>query len=320
MQFLEADVFKFKIPDPKSLPFGNVMELAIVDRNNPLAWAVLAHEFGHYLDNQAKITESATAEFTKKFIQQPLPEGFVATCEKLCKEMVADLTGYYLLGPCSILPLVNMSLLMGCLMESPIKFDGEHGAPTTRIRLIKAMCVEDEIDTSQIDFLLDALVEEEQEKQLRLNADEQKHRETIDSLLQSFFNDVRPVILTELQRRKFKQFTGTQYKRAQELAKNLANGLPIGACRAHPEEEAIKQLLAPDIKNMEAVRSKYYLLTENAVDVSEVITAGWIEHIDTLNKILDRAFSKSTATDAFDTIAADLEELDRLVLKSIDTI
>ncbi len=202
MRFLEADVFKFKIPNPDSnSSFGTVMELAIVDRNNPVAWAVLAHEFGHFLDHNSGLTKRAVQEFGVK-MNTTLPPETVKALERLCSEIVADLTGYYLHGPCSILPLVNMSILIGCIQEAPIKFDGEHGAPTTRIEMIRILCKEDGVDISQLDPLLDTLVAEENRKELQLPADEQAHRTLIHGFLTGFFDQVRPVILEELGKRK----------------------------------------------------------------------------------------------------------------------
>lgn len=319
MRFLETDVFKFKIPDPEALHFGNVMELAIVDRNNPLSWAVLAHEFGHYLDNQAGITARAIQEYAQQaFKGQQVSQELITTFERLGNEMVADITGYYLLGPCSILPLVSMSLLVGCLREEPIKFDGEHGAPTSRIQMVTSMCVGDNIDHSLTAPMLDVFIAEEQSKEATLGADQKEQRERIHEFLIALCQEVRPLIVEELKERSFQQFTSVQHTRAQRLARSLAAGLPIGACRTYPEEEASAQLLTPT--NSAQLREQYYLLTEDAVSVSEVITAGWITRAQRTNDILDRAFAMSSAQQAFDSITRDLEEQDRLILKSIDTI
>src|SRR5271165_2286048 len=66
MYSLKIDVISDKVPDPSTLSFGNVMELAIIDRDNPLSWVLLAHEFGHYLDHTAKITDAAAEQLVKE--------------------------------------------------------------------------------------------------------------------------------------------------------------------------------------------------------------------------------------------------------------
>ena len=48
------------------------------------------------------------------------PAEIVQALERLGNEIVADLTGCYLHGPYSILPLVSMSLLIGCIQDVPI--------------------------------------------------------------------------------------------------------------------------------------------------------------------------------------------------------
>jgi hypothetical protein len=318
MRFLEADVFKFKIPDPKALSFGNVMELAIVDRNNPLAWAVLAHEFGHFLDHDAGITKHAVEEFTKSATSTPFPDEFVRALERLCSEIVADLTGYYLQGPCSILPLVNMSILVGCIQEAPIKFDGEHGAPTTRVEMIRSLCRDDHIDISRISPHLETLMAEERHKEDGLSPVERTERGAIHQFLTVFFDRVRPVILDELGKRQLVRFTPAHYSRAETLSKRLATGLPIGASRVSTDEEARKQLV---IGRAEVgARDKYHLLAESAVEISEVITAGWINRTTRTVGLFAEAFAKKTREDVFRHLADGFRQEDDLLFRSIDMI
>ena len=49
-----------ELPDLKAAlrgfkPGGSVLGLAFADRDNPLAWAILAHEYGHSIDDTRKI-------------------------------------------------------------------------------------------------------------------------------------------------------------------------------------------------------------------------------------------------------------------------
>jgi hypothetical protein len=317
MRFLQADVFKFKIPDPQGLSFGNVMELAIVDRSNPLAWAVLAHEFGHFLDHDVGITQYAVDEFAKA-MGAPLPDELLKTLKRLCSEMLADLTGYYLQGPCSLLPLVNMSILVGCTQQLPIRFDGEHGAPTTRIEMIQELCRNDRIDISRIGSHLDALVTEERHKELRLSPEEQNERTLIHQVLIDFFRQVHPIIVAKLEQRKFDRFTAEHYQRSEALAERLAKGLPIGARRVHPEETAREQLVTANL-GVDS-REKYYLLEERAATVSEVITAGWIDRAARTAELFGEAFEQTTQEEVFSHLSRGLEDVDELLFKSINII
>jgi hypothetical protein len=317
MRFLEADVFKFKIPDPKSLSFGTVMELAIVDRANPLAWAVLAHEFGHFLDHNLGLRARAVNEFVAK-TNTTFPDEFVQALERLSSEIIADLTGYYLQGPCSILPLVNMSILIGCIQEPPIKFDGEHGAPSTRVEMIKILSNRDGLDIARINPQFEVLITEERQKELQLPSADQQQRTLIHQFLTTFFEQVGPIILEELEKRQFHRFQPANYERAETLSRGLANGLPVGACRVHGEQQAREHLLSKAEPG--SIRDNYFLLEERAASVSEVVTAGWINRIERSNELYREAFTLTTAKQAFTRLASGLAEQDRLIFKSIDMI
>ena len=62
-QVKSLEVYMSKIPDPAKLNFGSVMELAIIDRDNPFSWGLLAHEFGHYLDDKHHISAPVATQF-----------------------------------------------------------------------------------------------------------------------------------------------------------------------------------------------------------------------------------------------------------------
>src|ERR1043166_3912518 len=109
--------------------------------------------------------------------------------------------------------------------------------------MIKMLSKSDHLDITRINPQFETLVAEERQKELQLPPADQQQRTLIHQFLTGFFDQVRPIILEELEKRQFQRFQRIHYERAETLSKSLANGLPVGASRVHAAEEARKQLL-----------------------------------------------------------------------------
>ena len=260
MKTLSIDVFRMKVPNPDDLPFGHVMELAVIDRDNPLSWGILAHEFGHYIDQTAHISENAARGFVAKTFKSAATEEVNRAFERLCGEIVADLTAYYLLGPCSIAPVLTMSLLAGLPLERPILFDGSHPVPTTRFKLLEQLST-DKMSMKPLQPLISALATEEALKEVNLTPQEQKYLKDVDAYVKIFFDEVQDPILAELRNRGLRQFTEKDFVEACTLEERLGKGLPIGAARVATDAELRADLAHLDRGQKEAdLRAKYMRL------------------------------------------------------------
>jgi hypothetical protein len=226
MRTLSIDVFKMKVPNPNDLPFGHVMELAVVDRDNPLAWAILAHEFGHYIDQTSGVSKTAAKDFVDRTFKSSATPQIHRTFERLCGEIVADLTAYYLLGPCSLAPILGMSLLAGLPLDRPIPFDGTHPVPATRFQLLDNLAVKDGMNSEWLRPVESALAAELQ-KEVNLTPQERKNRDAVDAYIKVFCDDVQDSILKELGKRGFKKFESVNFERSVKLADNLHRGCQL---------------------------------------------------------------------------------------------
>jgi hypothetical protein len=106
---------------------GSVLAQAFVDRDNPLAWAVLAHEYGHALDGRRiskgivygdQVVESKVAEKDPKV--------------KWTAEIFADFVAARVLGPASQIPILLLEMGRPALVrasdEAPSHPPNQHKA------------------------------------------------------------------------------------------------------------------------------------------------------------------------------------------------
>jgi hypothetical protein len=317
------DVVIMKVPDPKKLDFGHVMELAIIDRDNPLSWSVLAHEFGHYLDQKAQISRPLAIKFVDEQIKPPadvrpaLEKLFVG----LASEVLADLTSYYLLGPVSILPVINMELNFRMATDKPISFDGVHPFTTTRLQVITEVAAADQMTLSLFGAYIEALREDEESKVAKLSPDKQEERKQIKQFTELFAQGIRDSLLQSIAQFDLSRFSSPNLATAEELKGTLNKGVPIGSRRLQGDAEiqsALSQL--KDTSTLSECRTAFEMLKEAPVSVAEVLAAGWIANAEKKVVLLRDAFSHQNNDDVFPSMQKDLEAQDHLLMKSIEMI
>jgi len=321
MKILSIDVFRMKIPNPDDLPFGHVMELAVVDRDNPLSWAILAHEFGHYIDHTAGMSKAVAKEFVDNTFKSAATPQIQRTFERIGDEIVADLTAYYLLGPCGIAPILSMSLLAGLTLDQPIPFDNVHPLPATRFQILADLAARDNIPMDWLNPLHDALLREETRKEAALTDAERLNRKSVDEYIRYFCNHVQDFVLQELQKKGFRKFLRDDFDRSIRLLENLRQGLPIGAARGLPDEEIRQRLFEGDLYADDVDHAaRFNLLKEGPVNPAEVLTAGWLFKIERTPSLIREAFKKDTDNKVFEVVASFVGNTDGLLLTSFEMI
>jgi hypothetical protein len=321
MRTLSIDVFRMKVPNPADLPFGHVMELAVVDRDSPLSWPVLAHEFGHYIDDSYGLSKTAAKDFVTRTFKSSATAQIQRTFERICGEVVADLAAYYVLGPSSIVPILVMSLLASLPLDRPMAFDNVHPMPTTRFDLVHGLATGDGMTADWLRPIERALAAEELQKGVNLTPVERKSRETVDAYIKVLCDDVKGTILSELDNRGFTRFSSGHFERAGRLAAQLRIGLPIGAAKRLSESE-ISARLAEGEPGVEgpAYADRYSLLKDLPVNPAEVLTAGWLYKVECIPHLIRDAYTKTTGDEAFHVVRSFLDETDNLLLTSLDVI
>jgi len=116
---------------------GNVLCQAFADKDNPLAWAVLAHEYGHALDDSNKISqglvfgegpESIAGEDLNVRRKRDWDSAVVA-------ETVADFIAAHVLGPASLMPILFVEMMYPRLKKVERRSAGHPPTPL-RVQLV----------------------------------------------------------------------------------------------------------------------------------------------------------------------------------------
>ncbi len=122
-EFDFLQVVEQRLPDLRNIVTSAernvVLQLAVCDRESPAAWAVLAHEMGHAIDDHATVSQQAVSVFVKDQTS-PAFELLLNWCQEMC----ADIIAAEALGPASLLALLSIEY---CILPCyPI-----HGPTTT---------------------------------------------------------------------------------------------------------------------------------------------------------------------------------------------
>jgi len=312
-----------KVPDPNKLAFGHVMELAIVDRDNPLSWPILAHEFGHYIDQKFTISDPLTENFIDTELKVPPTQRghFRKIFKPLASELFADLTAYYLLGPVAILPVVNMELTFGMATEKPIPYDGVHPFTSTRLQVITDAAAADHMTLGLFGMYTQALNEDETAKVSRLPQSDQKERASVRQYTTFFAQRLRGVFLEKIAELNLARFNVEHFRTAEQLRTNLDGGIPIG-CKRQVTDETIWDRLSQltSASTVAEIRDAFALYREVPVRVAEVLTAAWIANAGRKIRALTDAFALGDIDGVFPFLQQSLERQDALVMKSIEMI
>jgi hypothetical protein len=130
---LKAEMSQQELPDLKEAlqgfkPGGSVLGLAFADRDNPLAWTILAHEYAHSIDDARRISHEVIHS------REPLP----GTSEenrrmqvRWVAEIFADFVAARVLGPASLIPILFVEMARSTLGAS----SGGPSHPPTPVRL-----------------------------------------------------------------------------------------------------------------------------------------------------------------------------------------
>jgi hypothetical protein len=114
------EVLEEKLPDIRKLqPFSpetSILELPIIDRDNPLSWPLLAHEFGHTLDRRHGVTKEILKRVTESV---PVPPEMSEVITNWIAEIFADLVAGRVLGPVAMLPLFSLEVSLSTVIEGP---------------------------------------------------------------------------------------------------------------------------------------------------------------------------------------------------------
>lgn len=131
LEFDFVDIVKNRLPDFTKLVDESspkvVLQLAVCDRDCPTAWAILAHELGHALNDREQISKNVADDL----VRDPNSQAY-AVVANWAKEFCADLVAAKALGSVPIQGLVSLEY---CALPHRKIWEHSETHPITRWRL-----------------------------------------------------------------------------------------------------------------------------------------------------------------------------------------
>ena len=314
---LRAEMSQQELPDLKAAlrgfkPGGSVLGLAFADRDNPLAWAILAHEYGHSIDDTRKIAHGIVRRV--RFSRQ-ITDDNRRKLVRWVAELFCDFVAARVLGPASLIPILFVEMARSTLArssESPT-----HPPTPVRLRLTRKYLADLHLSTSGFEDLFE-VYEFDYEKKLRaLGAAERKRKEDVRTLADGLLAPLGAKIASEVSSLRLRRFDEDNADRARTLQAKLEAGLPASCHRRSSNDEILTKLAS--LKDKSSTRAVYAALEElNELPAasSEIIAAGWLYKLSSFGGRLLQTFPGRAAK--LDLYGEYLERVDALLLKSLE--
>ena len=300
---------------------GNVLCQAFGDKDNPLAWAVLAHEYGHVLDDHDQISKKIlqpdrAAGQTDESTREAEPDWGAA----VVAETVADFIAAHVLGPASLMPILFVEMMYPKL-RGVSRTSAGHPPTPVRVRLVSGYLRELGVSTSDFDPVLEAYELDYARKLQDLGKVERARLEGIETGAEKLLSPLAKAIALSVGTLGLRRFEDQNIGRARALQETLASRQPISSCRSRGEGEISAGLSA--LKAGEATPSQVYEvlagLDEVPVPGSEILTAGWLYRLSSFEDVLMKTFlggaERKTDLEVYSNYA---EKTDGLLLKSLE--
>jgi hypothetical protein len=288
---------------------GNVLCQAFADKDNALAWAVLAHEFGHSLNDEHSISQSIFPG-----------EGWDA---QMIGETVADFVAAHVLGPASLLPILFIEMMQPQLKVPDTRSAGHPPTPL-RVQLVRDYLSGLGVETDDFEKEFQVYEYDYNWKVERVEKGKreglQKRTSEIEQLLKSKSEE----IASKVNKLGLLQFNRTNADRAREAARELQTtadwGQPIASRRARSDTELYEALDA--LKCGETTIDRAYEVLagfdELPVPSAEILTAGWIYRLSSFEAKLMETFPGAGKKPSLEVYSDYVKNTDRRLLKSLE--
>ncbi len=158
---------------------GSVLAQAFVDRDNPLAWAVLAHEYGHALDEGQRICEQIVGG-DQVLAEKPQRDPKI----RWVSEVFADFVAARVLGPASQVPVLLLEMsrpLMKASDEAP-----SHPPTVVRLSLVRGYLKKLGVDAGVFEKVFEVYNFDYRRKMSALPEGERSKRESLEGMVHEF--------------------------------------------------------------------------------------------------------------------------------------
>ena len=134
----------------------NVLCQAFADKDNPLAWAVLAHEYGHALDDASGVSQEIVGvDGDPQQTDDPKVKLKLDIDARVIAETVADFVAARALGPASLMPILFVEMMQPRLKTVEGKSAGHPPTPL-RIQLVRKYLESFNVSTADFEAVFQA--------------------------------------------------------------------------------------------------------------------------------------------------------------------
>jgi len=319
VSFLDYELRQYGIVGSTSVTDRNlVLQLPAVDVGSPVAWSNLAHEFGHAVDRELKLSVDATNK--ARAAERILTEDITRT---MCEELAADLIAARVLGPAPMMALLSFSYCTLARDSVEWKLQLPRVYPPVRWR---ARAVLDYLDKSERSLLSEEAEAFDRAWEWRVAAE---HGDTardefifsVDRAIKKTMTLLSKYLTDEINKLDIPRFAFGDVD-LQRLTRRLADRLPVGAQgRSRPELTALLNEYANADATNPRTRREYEDLRgqfdEGPTPMAAILLSGAMHRLDVIKTAsLELA---DFSTELLDRVTANLDETDSLLRTSIDS-
>lgn len=312
--------FSIEPPDNKN----PTLFLPTIERQNPLNWAILAHECGHF---QTDTINSLQKELKRKDCKyQDIFSNWI-------EEVFCDIFAAKILGPAYISCYIAFTLMTAASGESEISND-THPADFIRINLIeqildrsnlkinfstKALSSEVTLDEGDLTSFFLKLVNKRSNNDIYLS----EFRKFDKDILKGDETDIISEKIDNILKLN-KNLVTSDFQRVPQLVERIHNGILISAFPFHNKANAMELIKkssgleenSPD-KRLHVLRA----IEESRTTIWEILNAGWLYKVEYLYPEVSAILfddKQLSIAEKIENFKSKLERLDGILLKSIE--
>lgn len=304
---------------------GNVLCQAFADKDNPLAWAVLEHEYGHALNDGSAISQEIVFSEGVNKTSEPKEARQLDWLADIVAETVADFVAAHMLGPASLIPILFIEMMQPTLRKVT-KISVGHPPTPLRVRLVLQYLKSFGVSAGGFETVFEAYKLDYSRKLQDMEEDERKKVEETATTAEKHLSSLVKGIAAKVESLSLRRFTEINAGNSRTLRKTLASRLPVSSRRVHPNGRILAGLkslrrgigpVGPD--QADRAYRELTKLDEEPVPGSEILTAGWLYKLSSFEDELMKAFPADDGQKADLGLYGEyVEKMDELLLKSLE--
>ena len=303
---------------------GNVLCQAFADKDNPLAWAVLAHEYGHALDDASGVSQEIVGvDGDPQQTDDPKVKLKLDIDARVIAETVADFVAARALGPASLMPILFVEMMQPRLKTVEGKSAGHLPTPL-RIQLVRKYLESFNVSTADFEAVFQAYELDYGRKLREMKKDDRESLKVLGQEADDLLSEKADAIAAKVNLLVPQCFKQENIDNARALQSKLASTQPISSRRCRSDEEIFAELglLNSGETTVEQAYKVLSDLDELPVASSEIITAGWLYKLSSLESVLMKTFPGSEIAQAAEltVYGAYVEKIDFMLMKSLELV